>query len=136
MSGSNSDNDRQDGRPSVQWERAVTSFTQGGYTVQIDRLPLSRPRFSISFGILRGGTGPSDFTTRIGAYYDHVDGKVQFKTLPPPGLLDSLIEEATRWIEGEVRASEARWQERQQRQQRRERQTSDGAHSRDRRSEK
>jgi hypothetical protein len=132
MSGSN-DSDRQDGRPSVQWERAVTSFTQGGYTVQIDRLPLSRPRFSISIGILRGGTGPSDFTTRIGAYYDHVDGSVQFKTLPPPGLLDSLIEQATRWIEGEVRASEARWQERQQR---RERQTSGGAHGRDRRSDK
>lgn len=129
-----SDTDQRDGRPSVQWERAVQSFTEGDYTVQIDRLPLARPRFSISVGVLRDGSGSSNFTTRIGAYYDYVDGKVQFKTLPPSGLIDSLFDRAAEWIKGEVQASEARWQERQQRRQRQ--MPSDDARARERRPNK
>lgn len=118
----------------MQWERAVQSFTEGDYTVQIDRLPLARPRFSISVGVLRDGSGSSNFTTRIGAYYDYVDGKVQFKTLPPSGLIDSLFDRAAEWIKGEVQASEARWQERQQRRQRQ--MPSDDARARERRPNK
>ena len=99
-------------RPAVEWERAVKSFTENGYTVQIDRLPLGRPRFSISIGILRDG---DSFTSRIGARYNYANGKVTFETVPPPGLVDHLIELASEWIEQEVLASEERYQERQQR---------------------
>lgn len=105
-------------RPTVEWERAVKSFTEGVYTVQIDRLPLGRPRFSISIGVLREGDGPASFTSRISARYNYADGKVTFETLPPPGLVDRLLDKAAEWIEQEVLASEARWQERQQRRQR------------------
>lgn len=105
-------------RPSVEWEHAVKSFTEDGYTVQIDRLPLARPRFSISIGVFRGGADRAgNFTSRIGARYNHVDGHVHFETLPTHGLIDRLISLAAEWIEAEVLANETRWQERQQRRQ-------------------
>lgn len=106
-------------RPSVEWERAVQTFTEDGYTVQIDRLPLGRPRFSVSVGILRDGSGGlTNFTSRISARYLYAAGEVKFETLPLPGLIDRLIDKAAEWIETEVQASEVRWQERQQRRQR------------------
>lgn len=116
----NSESDQRDEqpageRPSVQWLRAVWSFTEGDYTVQIDKLPLGRPRFSISIGVLREGS----LTSRIPARYNYVSGQVRFETLPSPELIGRLLGRASEWIEAEVQESEARWQERQQRRQNR-----------------
>ena len=92
----------------VDWERGVQSFSKDGYTAQIDRLPLPVPRFSVSFGILRGEGGPDSFTSRIACRYHLADGVVAFEALPPPGVLDQLLDQAAEWIEKEILANEER----------------------------
>lgn len=107
--------DRPKDRPPVEWERAVKEFSEGGVTLQVDRLPLGKPRFSFSIGVVREGRQENSFTSRMSARYAYEDGVVTFEGLPPSGAVDRLVEEARRWIEAEVLAAEARYAERQQR---------------------
>lgn len=102
-------------RPLVEWERAVKVFSEGGLSLQIDRLPLGKPRFSLSYGVVREGREQGGFTSRIPARYayERETNSVVFDDLPPPGAADRLFEQAKAWMRAEVCAIEARYEERQ-----------------------
>jgi len=100
-------NDRQrDDRPRVEWV-VDKSFEKDGVTVQVNKLPLRRPRYSVSVGrTMEKGT--SKFMAL------RSEGKGQISILKVSGTAYELLCEAEDYVQSELQYAEDQWVETQQ----------------------